>query len=110
MTANSKICAKVQLLFETAKYFRKNISTFFLSVFLMKKNVAYSLYFRKICVTYALHKFLIKYTKYSMSFELKNYKFALGTHKDKNVIWVHFPNNAVLRNELKEQFPSVSFS
>ncbi|GHV22635.1 integrase [Clostridia bacterium] len=45
-----------------------------------------------------------------MSFELKNYKFALGTHREKNVIWVQFPNDTVLRNELKERFPSVSFS
>jgi hypothetical protein len=45
-----------------------------------------------------------------MSFELKNYQFSLERHKEKNVIWVHFPNNAVLKNELKERFPSVSFS
>jgi hypothetical protein len=45
-----------------------------------------------------------------MNFELKNYKFALGTHKDKNVIWVRFPNDTVLRNELKQRFPSVQFS
>jgi hypothetical protein len=34
----------------------------------------------------------------------------MGTHKDKNVIWVRFPNDTVMRNELKQRFPSVSFS
>jgi hypothetical protein len=45
-----------------------------------------------------------------MAFELKKYKFEVGTHKEKSVIWVHFPNDATLRNELKKQFPSVQFS
>ena len=45
-----------------------------------------------------------------MAFNLKNYNFALGKHHDKNVIWVQFPNDVTLRNELKQHFPSVLFS
>ncbi|HMU97759.1 MAG TPA: hypothetical protein PKA15_03130, partial [Chitinophagales bacterium] len=41
---------------------------------------------------------------------LNKYKFEIGQHRDKNVIWVLFPNDATLRNELKQHFPSVQFS
>ena len=45
-----------------------------------------------------------------MGFELIKYKFEIGQHRDKNVIWVLFPNDATLRNELKQHFLSVYFS
>lgn len=45
-----------------------------------------------------------------MGFERNKYKFELGQHKDKNVIWVRFPNDITLRNQLKQRFPSVRFS
>ncbi len=45
-----------------------------------------------------------------MGFELKKYKFEIGQHHDKNVIWVRFPNDVRLRNELKQSFPSARFS
>jgi hypothetical protein len=45
-----------------------------------------------------------------MNFELKNYQFSVGTHRKKNVIGVQFPNNAVLRAELRQRFPSAMFS
>lgn len=45
-----------------------------------------------------------------MSFDLNKYKFEVGQHRDKNVIWVRFPNDATLRNELMQRFPSVQFS
>jgi site-specific recombinase XerD len=45
-----------------------------------------------------------------MAFELKNYKFVTGKHKEKNVIWVQFPNDEKLRNELKDAFSSAKFS
>ncbi len=31
-----------------------------------------------------------------MGFELIKYKFEIGQHRDKNVIWVLFPNDATL--------------
>jgi site-specific recombinase XerD len=45
-----------------------------------------------------------------MGFELNKYKFELGQHRNKNVIWIRFPNNTTLRNELKQRFPSARFS
>jgi len=45
-----------------------------------------------------------------MGFELKKYKFEIGQHHDKNVIWVRFPNDVRLRNEPKQRFPSARFS
>jgi len=45
-----------------------------------------------------------------MAFELKNYQFSLGEHKGKSVIWVQFPNNDTLREELKLAFPTAKFS
>ena len=45
-----------------------------------------------------------------MGFELKNYNFEVGVHNGINVIWVHFPNDTILRNELKQAFPAVHFS
>jgi len=45
-----------------------------------------------------------------MSFDSKNYKFSMGVHKDKNVIFVLFPFNPSLKQELKEKFHSVRWS
>ncbi|NLO70913.1 MAG: hypothetical protein GX102_08270 [Porphyromonadaceae bacterium] len=45
-----------------------------------------------------------------MPFDLDKYKFEVGKHKDKSVIWVQFTNDASLRNELKQAFPSSKFS
>ena len=45
-----------------------------------------------------------------MGFELKKYKFELGQHRNKNVIWIRFPNDVTLRNELKQRFSSARFS
>jgi len=45
-----------------------------------------------------------------MSFNSKNYKFSVGEHQNKNVIFVHFSFNAVLKNELKEKFPTAKWS
>ena len=45
-----------------------------------------------------------------MAFELQNYKFSIGEHHDKNVIWVKFENDLKLRTELKQKFPLVKFS
>jgi site-specific recombinase XerD len=45
-----------------------------------------------------------------MSFNLQNYQFSLGAHHDKNVIFVHFPNNLLWKNELREKFPSAKWS
>lgn len=36
-----------------------------------------------------------------MKFEVDKYTYILGTHNDKQVIWVHFPNDSKLRNHLK---------
>ena len=45
-----------------------------------------------------------------MSFNQLNYNFSTGTYHGKNVIFVHFPNNVLLKNELKEKFPSAIWS
>ena len=45
-----------------------------------------------------------------MEFLLQNYRFSLGSHGDKNVIWIDFPNELSLRNQLKAHFTSVKFS
>jgi len=37
----------------------------------------------------------------TMSFNPRNYQFSTGEHRDKNVILVHFPNNSLLKNELR---------
>ncbi len=45
-----------------------------------------------------------------MSFNLKNYQFLTGEHLDKNVIFVYFPYNIELKNELKKKFPTAKWS
>ena len=39
-----------------------------------------------------------------MSFSSQNYQFSAGEHHNKNVIFVHFTFNSLLKNELKERF------
>jgi site-specific recombinase XerD len=45
-----------------------------------------------------------------MPFNSKNYQFSTGQHHDKNVIFVQFPFNVLLKNELKAKFSSVKWS
>jgi len=45
-----------------------------------------------------------------MPFNPKNYKFSTGEHRNKNVIFVHFAFNELLKKELKERFPSAKYS
>ncbi|WP_040281088.1 tyrosine-type recombinase/integrase [Psychroserpens damuponensis] len=41
---------------------------------------------------------------------LKSYTFLLGTHRNKNVIWVHFTFSIKLKNEFRKRFPSAKWS
>ena len=45
-----------------------------------------------------------------MSFNLKNYQYFTGMYDDKKVIFVRFKYNVVLKNELKEKFPTAKWS
>ena len=45
-----------------------------------------------------------------MSFKCQNYQFLLGKHRNKNVIFALFPNNILLKNELKEKFQTAKWS
>jgi site-specific recombinase XerD len=45
-----------------------------------------------------------------MPFHSQNYRFSLGTHYDKNVIFVHFPYNPLRQKELKEKFSTAQWS
>ena len=45
-----------------------------------------------------------------MSFNQQNYQFTTGEHQDKNAIFVHFPYNMLLKNELRGKFPSAKWS
>jgi len=45
-----------------------------------------------------------------MLFNSKNYQFLTGEHKNRGVIFVHFPYNEQLKNELKEKFPIAKWS
>ena len=45
-----------------------------------------------------------------MLFNKQNYRFAIGKHHDKNVIFVNFPYNQVLKTELRQKFPSAKWS
>lgn len=38
-----------------------------------------------------------------MAFSLTNYQFSLGSHRDSNVIFIEFPNNSQLKNELRDE-------
>lgn len=42
--------------------------------------------------------------------KLSNYTFSLGEHKLKNVIWIHFPYKQILQKELRQRFPSSTYS
>ena len=42
--------------------------------------------------------------------DFSNYTFIIGKHKQKDVIWVQFPYNQDLQRQLRERFPSVSYS
>jgi site-specific recombinase XerD len=45
-----------------------------------------------------------------MAFDLKNYKFSVGEHRDKKVIFVTFPYNAELQKDLREKFSAAKWS
>jgi len=45
-----------------------------------------------------------------MSFNYQNYQFSTGKHRDKTVIFVHFPYNSIWLKELKEKFPTAKWS
>ena len=45
-----------------------------------------------------------------MSFNIQNYQFAIGEHRSQNVIFVHFPYNPSLKDELREKFPAAKWS
>ncbi len=42
--------------------------------------------------------------------KLSNYTFQLGNHREKKVIWVKFQYNKELQKQLRERFPSLSYS
>ena len=45
-----------------------------------------------------------------MPFKRQNYQFTLGEHRNKNVIFVLFPYNVILKNELQEKFSTAKWS
>jgi len=45
-----------------------------------------------------------------MLFNAQNYRFAIGEHRNRDVIFVHFPYNPPLQKELRENFPSARWS
>jgi site-specific recombinase XerD len=45
-----------------------------------------------------------------MSFNPKNYQFSLGEHNDTPVIFVNFPFDLSMKNELRAKFPSAKWS
>ena len=45
-----------------------------------------------------------------MSFNHQNYQFIIGKHHDKDVIFVYFPYNLLLKDELKGKFSSAKWS
>ena len=45
-----------------------------------------------------------------MSYNHLNYKFSIGEHYKKNVIFVFFPFNKMLQKELREKFPTAKWS
>ena len=44
-----------------------------------------------------------------MTFDLTNYSFEPGNLNEKNVIWIKFPNEKILRESLKSKFPSAKW-
>jgi site-specific recombinase XerD len=49
-------------------------------------------------------------SKMRMSFNRQNYQFRVGEHRNSNVIFVLFPYNLLLKNELKEKFSIAKWS
>ena len=45
-----------------------------------------------------------------MSFKPHNYRFAIGEHREKSVIFVLFPFNSELQKELKDKYPVAKWS
>jgi len=45
-----------------------------------------------------------------MSFDLSKYKIELGTHQQQNVIWISFPNDRKLINDLKAAYSPARWS
>ena len=45
-----------------------------------------------------------------MSFNTQNYQFTIGVHHDKNVVFVHFTYNSLLKDELRKKFPAAKWS
>ena len=45
-----------------------------------------------------------------MPFNPQNYQFTIGEHRDKNVVFAHFPFSQSLNDELKVKFPAVKWS
>ena len=45
-----------------------------------------------------------------MSFNPQKYQFSTGEHHNKNVIFVHFPFDSLLKNELREKFRAAKWS
>ena len=45
-----------------------------------------------------------------MYFKPHNYRFTMGCHREKNVIFVLFPYNSDLQNELRDKFPVAKWS
>jgi len=42
--------------------------------------------------------------------KLSNYKFTIGKHKEKEVIWIQFAYTSELKNQLRQRFSSVKYS
>ena len=45
-----------------------------------------------------------------MPFNIQNYKFSTGEHREINVIFAHFPYSVELKNDLRTKFPSAKWS
>ena len=45
-----------------------------------------------------------------MSFNHQNYRFSIGEHRDRNVVFVHFNYNPLLQKDLREKFSTVKWS
>ena len=60
--------------------------------------------------TFAVENSIINIFKMRMLFNPQNYKFSIGEHHDKKVIFVSFPYNLQWQQELKEKFPTAKWS
>ena len=45
-----------------------------------------------------------------MAFDARNYKFMIGMLDGENMIWVRFPYDLRLKDELREKFPSARWN